>query len=86
MMVKAIITYFMIHLANILGAVEENPLAHDDYFNVKPLVQLKELFDARVHLGHHEGCWNVFMKPYIYGARAHHHIIDLNKTIVHMQV
>eukprot|EP00794_Sanderia_malayensis_P015921 gene15921-17522_t len=61
-------------------------LENGDYFNVKKLVQLKELFDARVHLGHHEGCWNPLMKPYIYGTRAHHHIIDLNKTVKHLQL
>lgn len=50
------------------------------------LVKVKELFDARVHLGHHEGCWNQNMKRYIYGTRAHHHVIDLNKTVQHLQV
>jgi len=61
-------------------------LKHEDFFNVKPLVKLSDLFDARVHLGHHEGCWNQHMKQYIYATRAHHHIIDLNKTVKHFQV
>ena len=61
-------------------------LTFDDFFNVKPLVNLGDLFNARVHLGHHEGCWNPHMKQYIYGTRAHHHIIDLNKTVKHFQV
>eukprot|EP00795_Rhopilema_esculentum_P010894 gene10893-19722_t len=64
----------------------KNMLKSKDFFDVKSLVKLSDLFNARVHLGHHEGCWNGHMKPYIYGSRAHHHIIDLNKTINHLQV
>ncbi|OCT67040.1 hypothetical protein XELAEV_18038322mg [Xenopus laevis] len=33
-----------------------NPLKHPDFFNVKELFSLRELFDARVHLGHKKGC------------------------------
>jgi len=58
-----------------------NPLDYDDYFNVKDLVNMKELFDARVHLGHHEGAWNPATKPYIYRQRSTQHIIDLNQTV-----
>ena len=61
-------------------------LKSKDFFDVKSLVKLSDLFNARVHLGHHEGCWNGHMKPYIYASRAHHHIIDLNKTVNHLQV
>ncbi|KAJ7395932.1 28S ribosomal protein S2, mitochondrial [Pitangus sulphuratus] len=32
------------------------PLRHPDFFNVKELFTLKDLFDARVHLGHKKGC------------------------------
>ena len=63
-----------------------NPLHHPDYFDVHKLVNLKEMFNARVHLGHHEGCWNPLMKPYIIGTREHYHIIDLNETARHIKV
>ena len=61
-------------------------LGYADFFDVKQMAKLSDLFKARVHLGHHEGCWNPHMKQYIYGTRAHHHIIDLNKTVKHFQV
>lgn len=32
------------------------PLRHPDFFKVKNLFTLKDLFDARVHLGHKKGC------------------------------
>ncbi|RLW00476.1 hypothetical protein DV515_00008750 [Chloebia gouldiae] len=32
------------------------PLSHPDFFSVKELFTLKDLFDARVHLGHKKGC------------------------------
>jgi len=58
-----------------------DPLDYDDYFNVADLVNLKELFDARVHLGHHEGAYDPLTRPYIYRLRATQHIIDLNMTV-----
>lgn len=42
---------------------------------------MKELFDSRVHLGHHEGTCEPLTRPYIYGQRATQHIIDLNQTV-----
>ncbi|CAH2316712.1 28S ribosomal S2, mitochondrial [Pelobates cultripes] len=32
------------------------PLKHPDFFNVKELLSIKDLFEARVHLGHKKGC------------------------------
>ncbi|XP_050389780.1 28S ribosomal protein S2, mitochondrial [Patella vulgata] len=55
-------------------------LRHDDYFNIKHLVTIKELFSANVHLGHKSGCRNPFMAPYIYGNRLGLDIIDLEQT------
>ena len=63
-----------------------NPLEHPDYFGVSKMVSLRELFDARVHLGHEQGCWNQHMKPFIYGTRARYHVIDLNQTVEHLKV
>ncbi|XP_065670423.1 small ribosomal subunit protein uS2m isoform X2 [Hydra vulgaris] len=56
-------------------------LEQDDFFDVKKLVDLKKLFDSRVHLGHHEGTWNPLTRPYIYGQRSTQLIIDLNQTV-----
>jgi len=68
-----------------IDEVKKDPFDYDDYFNVKSLVNLKELFDARVHLGHHEGCFNPLNRPFIYGLRASQHIIDLNQTVECLQ-
>ncbi|XP_061208379.1 small ribosomal subunit protein uS2m isoform X1 [Neopsephotus bourkii] len=62
------------------------PLAHPDYFNVKELFSLKDLFDARVHLGHKKGCRHRFMEPYIFGCRLDQDIIDLDQTMEHLQL
>ncbi|XP_014242711.1 28S ribosomal protein S2, mitochondrial [Cimex lectularius] len=59
---------------------ELHPLHHPDYFGVNNLFTVKDLFDARVHLGHKMGSLNENMKPYIFGSRLGHLIIDLDKT------
>lgn len=50
----------MIYCRLLLSAEDEKllsePLSHPDFFNVKELFSLKDLFDARVHLGHKKGC------------------------------
>ncbi|EDO30794.1 predicted protein, partial [Nematostella vectensis] len=61
-------------------------LNQQDFFDVHQLVSLRDLFVAGVHYGHHEGCWNPLMKPYLYGTREHFHIIDLNQTIKHFRL
>ncbi len=43
-------------------------------------VQMKELLDSGVHLGHQVRRWNPKMRPYIFGERSGVHIIDLQKT------
>ncbi|CAK9291752.1 unnamed protein product [Gordionus sp. m RMFG-2023] len=45
-------------------------------------VSIEALFNARVHLGHKVGSLNEKMKPYIYGERLGHLIIDLNHTSI----
>lgn len=57
-----------------------NPLRFPDYFGVSNLFRLKDLFDAKVHYGHKEGTLHPNMKPYIFGSRLGHIIIDLDKT------
>lgn len=61
------------------------PLRHADFFNVQELFSLQELFDAQVHLGHKKGCRHRLMEPYLFGCRLDMDIIDLEKTIVHLQ-
>lgn len=57
-----------------------SPLDVKDFFNVRNCFTLKELFDARVHLGHKEGTLNPNMKPYLVGSRLKNLIIDLEQT------
>lgn len=64
----------------------EEPLKHPDFFNVQELFSLRDLFDARVHLGHKKGCRHRFMEPYIFGCRLDQDIIDLEQTMPHLQV
>ncbi len=42
------------------------------------------LLDAGVHFGHMKRKWNPAMAPYIFAEKKGIHIIDLNKTIVHL--
>lgn len=66
-------------------AMDEKPLRHPDFFGVNSLTSLQQLFEARVHLGHKTGVWDPRMKPYLFGSRAGVHIIDLDKTLVHLR-
>ena len=58
----------------------------EDYFGVKSLIDLKEMFDARVHLGHHQGAFDPLTSPYIYGLRSTQHVIDLEKSMECLEV
>lgn len=59
----------------------QEALKHDDYFNVRNLVTLKDLFHNNAHLGHNKGCRNVYMTPYLFGTRSDIDIIDLEQTV-----
>ncbi|XP_030005348.1 small ribosomal subunit protein uS2m [Sphaeramia orbicularis] len=61
------------------------PLEKPDFFRVSELFSLKDLFDARVHLGHKKGCRHRLMEPYLYGCRLEQDIIDLDQTVEHLQ-
>lgn len=61
--------------------MSEKALQVPDFFNVKRLVKLEEMFAARVHFGHKEGTLNAFMKPYLFGSRLGHLIIDLDQSV-----
>jgi small subunit ribosomal protein S2 len=47
-------------------------------------LSFNELLDAGVHFGHLKRKWNPAMSPYIFEEKKGIHIIDLNKTIVHL--
>lgn len=55
-----------------------------DPFGVEDMVTLKDLLEARVHLGHKAGCWTRYVKPYLYGIRNNLHIFNLNTTLVNL--
>lgn len=61
-----------------------NPLADNDYFKLRDLVTVEDLFKARVHYGHKIGCRHVTMQPYIFGCRNNVDVIDLNQTHEHL--
>jgi len=61
-------------------ALEES-LCHDDYFGLKGLVNMQELFDAGVHFGHKQGMGFEAMTEYMLGHRFDTCIIDLNHTV-----
>ena len=44
----------------------------------------QQLLEAGVHFGHLKRKWNPAMAPYIFEEKKGIHIIDLNKTLVHL--
>ena len=46
-----------------------------------PKVDIKQLLEAGVHLGHKTLRWNPKMKNYIFGEKNSIHIIDLTQTV-----
>ena len=50
-----------------------------------PEVNIKQLLEAGVHLGHKTLRWNPKMKPYIFGEKNSIHIIDLTQTVVFLK-
>lgn len=47
-------------------------------------IGFQDLLDAGVHFGHLKRKWNPAMAPYIFDEKKGIHIIDLNKTIAHL--
>jgi small subunit ribosomal protein S2 len=45
----------------------------------------QQLLEAGVHFGHLKKKWNPKMLPYIFAEKKGFHIIDLNKTVDHLQ-
>ena len=50
-----------------------------------PEVNIKQLLEAGVHLGHKTLRWNPKMKQYIFGEKNSIHIIDLTQTVVFLK-
>ena len=48
---------------------------------IVPKVDIKQLLEAGVHLGHKTLRWNPKMKQYIFGEKNSIHIIDLTQTV-----
>ena len=46
-----------------------------------PKIDIKQLLEAGVHLGHKTLRWNPKMKQYIFGEKNSIHIIDLTQTV-----
>ena len=67
-------------IKDVPNEVLQNSLKVPDFFGVKKLVNMNEMFEARVYMGHKIGTLNDHMRPYIYGDRLDHLIIDLNQT------
>ena len=62
------------------GNSGENPLSVQDFFGVQKLFTVKDLFDARVHLGHKESALDPRMRQFVFGSRFGQSIIDLDQT------
>ncbi len=50
-----------------------------------PNINIKQLLEAGVHLGHKTLRWNPKMKQYIFGEKNSIHIIDLTQTVVFLK-
>ncbi|XP_076835611.1 small ribosomal subunit protein uS2m [Brachyhypopomus gauderio] len=61
------------------------PLTQPDFFCLSELFSVKDLFEARVHIGHKKGCRHRLMEPYLFGSRLGVDIIDLEQTAEHLQ-
>ncbi|CAL8093744.1 unnamed protein product [Calicophoron daubneyi] len=63
-----------------VAAVFPKPLDSPDYFSLRDIVTVRELFQARAHFGHRSVLRNEYMTPYIFGSRQGVDIIDLEQT------
>lgn len=49
------------------------------------MLNLEEMLNSSVHLGHQVKKWNPKMAPFIYGERNKVHIIDILQTLLCLQ-
>ncbi|KAF7708440.1 28S ribosomal protein S2, mitochondrial isoform X1 [Silurus meridionalis] len=76
---------FPIEDADVNDKIMNFPLTQTDFFSVSELFTIKDLFEARVHLGHKKGCRHRLMEPYLFGSRLDMDIIDLEQTASHLK-
>lgn len=85
-MLKQILVLFITDAEEELEArVLLEPLKHHDFFSVSDMFTMKDLFNAKVHLGHKIGSLDEHMKEFIFGQRLDYLIIDLEQTVSLMQ-
>lgn len=58
-----------------------DPLKCHDFFDVRHLVTVSDLFNSRVHLGHRVGVRDPHMVPFLFGTRLGMDIIDLEQSV-----
>lgn len=63
----------------------DETLQSPDFFQVHKLFTVKDLFDARVHLGHKVGSMHPKMTDFVFGTRFDTTVIDLDKTAFHLR-
>lgn len=57
-----------------------DPLRHPDFFDVRRMFTVSDLFEARVHLGHKMGQLDKYMAEYLIGERHGVCVFDLDRT------
>ena len=62
-------------------AAAADPLKCYDFFGVRNLVTVADLFNSRVHLGHKAGVRDPHMVPFLFGTRIGIDIIDLEQSL-----
>jgi len=64
----------------VTGSVVD-PLKCHDFFGVRNLVTVEDLFRSRVHLGHKSTVRDPHMVPFVFGSRLGIDILDLEQTV-----
>ena len=72
-------TLFII-LIHLFISEAERRYHHHDFFGVRDLLTVRQLFDARCHYGHKTGSQNIYMRPHIFGNRLGIDLLDLDQT------
>lgn len=57
-----------------------DPLQTPDYFSLRDMISVEQLFKFRAHLGHKSLLRNPYMTPYLFGTRQGIDILDLEQT------
>jgi len=64
----------------VFRVADVDPLKCHDFFSVRNLVTVADLFNNRVHLGHKVGVRDPHMVPFLFGTRIGIDIIDVEQT------